>query len=416
MVYVGVTMKMSLDHLPPAKREPIAAIASLLQAGAPVEMLILFGSYARGDWVDDPLTGYVSDYDLAAIVASEEAEGDHALWARLEAEARGIAGRVPVSLLVHSIAHVNQEIRTGQYFFADIVNEGVLLFNSRRVQLAKPKALNAGERLALAERNCRYWFESASGFFQGSIYYAARRMPAHAAFLLHQAAERYFHAALLVFTGYKPKTHDLERLANQTAPLHSALGGALPRTEPEDERLFKLLKRAYIEARYSKSYRVTDDELGILRAHVRDLGARVREACAEKLASFCGAEAVGDLPEVPSQDSAMELPEAPALDDPAAVERWQEALAAMSFERGEAAGFERGKMTGFKEGEAAGRLTGRLEALRSALRRVFARRGLSLSAEMSTRIDTCMDPGLLERWLEEAAFAESVEEALRSPA
>ena len=408
MVCIGVTMKTALDHLPPAKREPIVAIASLLQAGAPVEMLILFGSYARGDWVDDPLTGYVSDYDLAAIVASEEVEGDHALWARLEAEARVLAGRVPVSLLVHSIVHVNQEIRTGQYFFADIVNEGVLLFNSRRVHLAKPKALNAGERLSLAERNFRYWFESASGFFQGSMYYAGRRMPAHAAFLLHQAAERYFHAALLVFTGYKPKTHDLERLANQTAPLHSALVGALPRTEPEDERLFKLLKRAYIEARYSKSYRVTDDELGILRAHVRDLGARVREACAEKLASFCGAEAVGDLPEVPSQDSAMELPEAPALDDRAAVERWQEAIAAMSFERGEAAGFERGKMTGFKEG--------RLTALRSALRRILARRGLSLSAEMSTRIDTCMDPGLLERWLEEAAFAESVEEALRSPA
>ena len=338
-----------------------------------------------------------------------------------------IAGRVPVSLLVHSIAHVNQEIRTGQYFFADIVNEGVLLFNSRRVQLAKPKALNAGERLALAERNCRYWFESASGFFQGSIYYAARRMPAHAAFLLHQAAERYFHAALLVFTGYKPKTHDLERLANQTAPLHSALGGALPRTEPEDERVFKLLKRAYIEARYSKNYRVTDDELGILRAHVRDLGARVREACAEKLASFCGAEAVGDLPQVPSLDWAMELPEAPALDDPAAVERWQEAIAAMSFERGEAAGFKQGEAVGFergiKQGEKAGFEKGEtagfekgLEALRSALRRVFARRGLSLNAEMSTRIDTCVDPGLLERWLEEAAFAESVEEALRSPA
>jgi HEPN domain-containing protein/predicted nucleotidyltransferase len=408
-------MKTALDHLPPAKRDPITAIASLLQAGAPVEMIILFGSYARGDWVDDPVTGYVSDYDLAAIVATEEAEADHALWARLEAEARAIAGCVPVSLVVHTIAHVNQEIRTGQYFFADIVNEGVLLFNSRRVQLAKPKALNAGERLALAERNFRYWFESASGFLQVSIYCAQRRMPAHAAFLLHQAAERYFHAALLVFTGYKPKTHDLERLANQTAPLHPALSGALPREEPEDERLFKLLKRAYIEARYSKSYRVTDEELCILRARVRDLGARVREACAEKLASFCGAEAVGNLPGAPSEEGAMELPEPPALDDAGAVERWQEAIAAMSFERGEAAGYKRGETAGFERGEAAGRLAGRLEASRAAIRRVFTRRNLSLSTEMSARIDACADLALLERWLEEAAVAESVEETLRLP-
>jgi len=395
MVYLATPMKTSLDHLPPAKRDPIAAIAALLQAGAPVEILILFGSYARGDWVDDPLTKYVSDFDIAAIVASEEAEADHALWARLEAEAGEIAGRVPVSLLVHTIKHVNQEIRTGQYFFADIVNEGVLLFDSRRVQLARPKALNASERLSLAEKNLRYWFESASGFFQGSIYYAGRRMPAHAAFLLHQAAERYFHAALLVFTGYKPKTHDLERLANQTAPLHPTLEGALPRAEPEDERLFKLLKRAYIEARYSKSYRVTEEELGVLRERVRDLGARVREACADKLASFCGAEAVGELPEVPSALGAMELPEPPALDDPAAVERWQEVLAAMSF--------------------AAGFTQGRLQTSRSALRRVFARRNLPLSPEMSERIDACTEPALLERWLEEAAVASSVEEALQAP-
>jgi HEPN domain-containing protein len=232
-------------------------------------------------------------------------------------------------------------------------------------------------------------------------------MPAHAAFLLHQAAERYFHAALLVFTGYKPKTHDLERLANQTAPLHPTLEGALPRAEPEDERLFKLLKRAYIEARYSKSYRVTDEELGALRERVRDLGARVRRACADKLASFCGAEAVGELPEVPSALGAMELPEAPALDDPAAVERWQEVIAAMSFERGEAAGYERGKAAGFTQG--------RLQTSRSALRRVFARRNLPLSPEMSERIDACTDPALLERWLEEAAVASSVEEALRAP-
>jgi len=75
MVYVGVTMKMSLDHLPPAKREPIAAIASLLQAGAPVEMLILFGSYARGDWVDDPLTKYVSDFDVRSVSHKWQCQG-----------------------------------------------------------------------------------------------------------------------------------------------------------------------------------------------------------------------------------------------------------------------------------------------------------------------------------------------------
>jgi hypothetical protein len=34
---------------------------------------------------------------------------------------------------------------------------------------------------------------------------------------------------------------------------------------------------------------------------------------------------------------------------------------------------------------------------------------------MSERIDACTEPALLERWLEEAAVASSVEEALRAP-
>jgi HEPN domain-containing protein len=308
---------------------------------------------------------------------------------------------VSVTLLVHTLPYVNQEIRVGQYFFAEIASQGVLLFKTKGAALAKPRALNAGERLAVGARDFRYWFESASGFFKGSLYYAMHRMRAHSAFLLHQAAERYFHAALLVFTGYKPQTHDLKKLAEMTGPLHPALLGALPRTEPEDERLFKLLKRAYIEARYSKNYRVTNEELAALRERVLDLGARVREACAEKLVSYCGAEAVGELPVPPKEGDAMELPEAPALDDSRAVEQWRDAIAAMSFEKG------------FQEGQAAGVVQGRLIAVRGALRRILARRGIELRPEDSARINACADLPTLERWLEEAAVVGSAEEALR---
>src|SRR5678816_802702 len=113
----------------------------------------------------------------------------------------------------------------------------------------------------MAEHSFRYWFDSASGFWRGSAIYRTMNLGPHAAFLLHQAAERYFHAVLLVFTGYKPKTHDIKALAEQTAPLHVALPAALPRADGEDQRLFDLLRRAYIDARYSRSYRITNEEL-----------------------------------------------------------------------------------------------------------------------------------------------------------
>ena len=61
------------------------------------------------------------------------------------------------------------------------------------------------ERLALAERNFENWYDSAGKFWRGSRDYGAR-LWLKAAFLLHQATERYYHTAILVFTGYKQRT------------------------------------------------------------------------------------------------------------------------------------------------------------------------------------------------------------------
>jgi HEPN domain-containing protein/predicted nucleotidyltransferase len=241
-------MKTSLEHLPQHKQAQLRAITEALCSFAPVDLVILFGSYARGDWVEDLENGYFSDYDILVVVKDAKVAADDMLWARASQRLLSMTGRVPVTLLVHDLKHVNLEIRTGQYFFSDIVLEGVVLYRTGSTQLAKPKAMNTTERLRLGERSFRYWYHSATEFWHGSAYYAARGELPAAAFLLHQAAERYFHAVLLVYTNYKPKTHDIELLANQTAPLHASLVPVLPRTEPEDERLFKLLKRAYIEA------------------------------------------------------------------------------------------------------------------------------------------------------------------------
>ena len=317
---------------------------------------------------------------------------------------RALTGRIPVTLLVHDIKHVNAEIRVGQYFFGDIINEGVLLYDAGRFTLARPKALNAEERLRLAKQYFGYWFQSASEFWRIAGDCAARGLGPHAAFLLHQAAERYFHAALLVFTGYKPKTHNLAELAERTAPLHPALLGALPRTLPEDEHLFDLLKRAYIEARYSMKYRVTAEELVGMRERVLDLGRRVRVACAEKLASFCGAEAVGALPAEPSGVVSMNVLEAPPLDDAEALERWRDALLERTFERGEML-----RQEGLREGEVRGRYEGQARALLA----VLSARGMDVPELDRQRILATTDTTILEQWITRAVTARSLDDIFR---
>jgi uncharacterized protein len=70
----------------------------------------------------------------------------------------------------------------------------VLFYAGEKLDFATPKALNDRERLALAEHNYGYWFDSASGFFRGCRYFIGEGLLNHAAFLLHQAAERYWPA------------------------------------------------------------------------------------------------------------------------------------------------------------------------------------------------------------------------------
>jgi predicted nucleotidyltransferase/HEPN domain-containing protein len=391
-------MKTELDHLPIHKQEQLRAITAIF-GGAPIDMLILFGSHARGDWVEDSETGYVSDYDLMAVVETEKQAADLTLWSELEQQARAVAGRTPLTFIVHDIKFLNSEIRCGNYFFADVANEGVMLHDTRHFSLAKPKALNATERLALAERNFANWFDSASEFWRGCRYYASRNLLKHAAFLLHQATERYYHAALLVFTGYKERTHDIEQLGNLAGAQHPLLLDVLPKSEPGDKRLFELLKKAYIDARYSMSYRITPEELTVLQERVVILGERVRAACLEKIATFCGPESVNqNLPMPPQLQEPLLANLPPPPSNAAEFTQWAGSLIELSEQRGIA------------KGEAVGIAKGEVESRAADILMVLRTRGVDVSEEVEQRILTCADPAVLSRWLQRAVtVSEAIE-------
>ena len=404
-------MKTTIDHLPDDQQQVLHAITAVFTSpdvAIPIDMLILFGSRARGDWVDDQETGYRSDYDLLIVVENEQQVNDLVVWGELERKVRAIIGDTPLTFIVHDIKFVNKEIRVGQYFFGDIANEGVMLFDRRRFSLAKPKALNAQERLALAERNFENWYDSAGKFWRGSRDYGARHWLKEAAFLLHQATERYYHAAILVFTGYKQRTHDIELLGVQAGEQHALMVDLLPKTDPDDKHLFDLLKKAYIDARYSMSYRITAEELAELQKRVLVLAERVRAACLEKIATFCGADAMRkDLPDPPtlSEPVLQNLPPPPT--DPQEFGKWAQSLSELAEQRAELRwqeGHQAGEEKGIQIGEARGEAKALLVVLRS--------RGFDIPKEIEHRITECTDPVLLVSWLSRAATIADVSELL----
>ena len=288
-------MKKSLKHLPPRKRWEIEELAKLILAnGRSVEMIILYGSYARGEWVEDlqKVDGhweeYKSDYDILVVTESRKAAEHEGAWHSLELQWGGgfKQTRTHTSIIAHDIRFLNKNLEEGQYFFSDIKKEGILLYDSGKFKLARRRKLKMDEIKKIARRNFKTWFDNAESFLDSYEDKLGKKDYKIAAFMLHQATEHAYHAALLVFTGYKPRYHNLEKLGQDAAPHSVEFKLIFPRGTEKGERLFDLLKRAYVDARYSVSYEIKKSELEYLAGRVKELHELVKRLCAEKIASF----------------------------------------------------------------------------------------------------------------------------------
>ncbi len=281
-------MKRSIDYLPQNKQQELQAIVSIVRDMGVAEMLILFGSYARNAWVeemyDETHFKYISDYDLLMLVETKSDTQQTKLEMEFERRVEQAASiQTPVSILVHDIDFMNRRLRKAQYFFTDIKKEGVLLFDTGKYVLQEAKELPPAERKKLAEEDFKYYFDEAHGFQKGVHFYLTEDELKKSVFLLHQVAERLYTAILLVFTRYKPNTHDLDILRKLTNTIDNQLSVVFPSHTREEHELFKLLCKAYVDARYKPSYSITKEELLQLIERVEKLEAIGKQLCLKKI-------------------------------------------------------------------------------------------------------------------------------------
>ncbi|WP_243452000.1 nucleotidyltransferase domain-containing protein [Sphingosinicella soli] len=222
-------MRTGLDHLPEAKQRELAHVVRVLfeefaeatarstqpwkKAGR-ILKVILYGSYARGDWVDDPVGGYKSDYDILVVVSDERLTDVVDYWAAADDRLMRdmtISGvlSAPVGFIVHSLKDVNKQLEQGRPFFIDITEQGIALYEAEGFGLAMPRKLPPEEARAEAQKHFDQWFPSALRRLrtfemeqrEGKADPEWRR---DAAFTLHQAVERLYHCTMLVLTLYSP--------------------------------------------------------------------------------------------------------------------------------------------------------------------------------------------------------------------
>lgn len=298
-------MKTSLDHLPERKRQELDEIRRILFAefedalagrNAPhrkagrILKIILFGSHARGDWVEDPDGGYFSDYDLLIVVNHDELADPIEYWAKADdhlTRAHTISKTlsVPANFIIHSLTDVNKRLKKGRPFFLDILRDGIVLYEAPDHPFEQPVALPPDEARAEAQKHFNKLFPSADAFLASGKFLIERGDPNEAAFNLHQATERLYNCFQLVSTLYAPKSHKLNLLRSQCEQLDQRLISAWPRDTKFSQRCFELLRGAYVNARYSEHYKITVEELDWLCERIGHLQVLVKDICEERLAN-----------------------------------------------------------------------------------------------------------------------------------
>lgn len=288
-------MKTSINYLPEQKRDELRRIVKCVLEVLPgCEMIILYGSYARNTYVDYDQrieygirTCFMSDYDILVVTNTRFQRHviSHILSKATDNYYKGMNRNesTTVQFIDESINDLNKAIDKNRYFYTDIKREGIMLYNSGRYKLARRRKQNYREIKELAEEYYNERFERGNEFLLGAIFYNEQGLHKMASFNLHQACENYYNSIILTFTLYSPKEHSLIKLSARAKTHSLESSKAFPRNTEEEKRLFDLLQDAYVQARYSLHFRITQEDIEALIPKVELLRDIARQCCEERI-------------------------------------------------------------------------------------------------------------------------------------
>ena len=286
-------MKDSIAYLPKDTQDDLGfLVKEILKRLPQAEYIILYGSYARGNYVRRRVriedggipTVKISDYDIYVVTSDFNSKKAETVLDNIEDiffSGKDFDRDTPVQFITDDIKALNKYLEEGRYFYTQIKQEGIVLYNSGKYKLSRRRKLNFAEIKEQAQEYFDEKFEKGNFFFDDAVTNKGRERFQMSSFYLHQACENYYYAIRLTFTLRNNKQHNLSKLSSSVRRYADDLGTVFPQNTPEEKRLFVLLKAAYVEARYNPYFVVTKEDIDTLIPKVellRDITKRICEA------------------------------------------------------------------------------------------------------------------------------------------
>lgn len=290
-------MKNSITYLPQDKQEDLNfLIKEILKRLPQTEFIILYGSYARDKYVrrdirveHDIPTIKISDYDILVITSGINNKKAGAVLDNIEDiffANKDFDRDAPVQFINDDIRTFNKAIEQSRYFYTQIKQEGVVLYDSGKYKLSRRRKLNFNEIQQQAQEYFEEKFHSANVFLTNALFNYENKEYKMASFMLHQACENYYYTLRLSFTLRSNKQHNLAKLSSSVKSYSDDLAEVFPQHTSEDKRLFTLLKAAYVDARYSSLFVVTKEDIDALIPKVELLRDITLRTCIAKIEEY----------------------------------------------------------------------------------------------------------------------------------
>lgn len=292
-----VVMKRSTRFLPPRKRQDLQQLTALiLEQVKQVEMIVLFGSYAKNSYVDydqrvefGTPTYYMSDYDIVILTRKPIGAVEYSLYEKIKDrffENKNRPFHTHPQFINYGIEDFNYALTKAHYFETEIKRDGIMLYDSGAYKLARRRKLDYTEIRDRAQKYFDDKFGKANNFLEDTLFNFKKNEYVHSSFHLHQSAENLLRVIPMVFILYGHKSHDLSELMNAAKKHTTEIFSAFSRDTEEEKRLFDLLQRAYIESRYNPDFEIVKADIDALLPKVEQLRDIVERVCRERIAYY----------------------------------------------------------------------------------------------------------------------------------
>jgi len=257
-------------------------VVAAVTTHVPAEKIFLLGAHIMSSCYDTiftlppPTTRQVLHYYLLVLPESSQHRSNECWQDIIEHHCRVAT---PVTAWVLQAAKFVQWLEAGQPFACRVYRDGFLCYDAGRVALPAPPPLDEKEAAVFLRRECMHYINRSAEFLHGAELYYLRRQYRPGVFLLHQSAEQAYIAINWQATGFRPMVHSLEKLHRYALAFSTTVDAVFPKNNEQEDHLFRLLQKAYVDTRYTSGYTIEGGELLCLMGRVGKLLEIAKESC-----------------------------------------------------------------------------------------------------------------------------------------